>query len=252
MRSKKLLPPIGSPDFKKLHYKEQLFILNLYYHDRTKYLDICGLPSDDVKYITDSVERVFSMAKAPRVANELPIAFVEDCWCAYLAFYDPKWYEEGFSPVDDLGLSHRRIFNIQLFNFPLLAFDTAGLRMLRWLRDQPKKTKDFTDIFFYFVKLRAAWEYFRTTDEDDAVDTWNSAIINLEEYLTVNDLNGGWPIIEDSQWIEQIEDEVLVMLYAKPKLLNGKWFVPLVPAELFHKDRFHVKGWDFLLPHEVH
>lgn len=247
-----LLPGIGSSEFKKLHYKEQLFIMKLFYHDPDKYKLLCGSPGATpagLEYVDHSVGLIFKYAQLPETHEEIPIEFINSCWCAYLTYYNPLWWEEYFSPVDDLGFDHKRIFGINLFNFPLISLDSPGLKILKWLREQPKKTRELNDVIYYLVKLRSAWQYFRDEikPESDPIDIWNLSVANLNEYLSIADINGAYPIAQDSPLIDLIETDTLVPLLGKVRSLDKRYFIPLVPSELYLKTQFTIKDWDFLV-----
>lgn len=240
------LPSIDSQEFKTLHYKEQLHIFNLYLYDREKYLQLVGITPDELKYVDRSIASILQIPSEPNDDRELPVSFVEGCWCAYIANFNPLWWEEGFSPIDDVGLSHKRIFGIQLFDFPLISMDRTSSQLFRWLRDQPKKTRELNDIFYYLIKLRAAWEYFRD-NERKPVDIWNLSIVHLNKFLSIADINESYPITEDSDLLDLIEEDTLVPLSSQVRLLRGRTYVPLVPSELYNKTSFKIKAWDFLL-----
>lgn len=254
MTTTSLLPQIDSEEFKQLHFKEQLYILNLYYHDKLKYLELCGLPPDELKYVDESIETILKISQEPEDNFAQPISFVENHWCAYLCYYNPKWWEEGFSPVDDLGYSHRRIFGIQLFNFPLVSLDHAAAKALRYLAKEPKKTRELNDVFYYTAKMRSAWQYFRDDEdpETDPVDIWNLSVVHLNDYVSISDLNGAYPVLEDSPLVDLIEEDVLVPLFSQIRgvrsggLGTGRYYMPLIPSELYIKSQFKIRGWDFL------
>lgn len=243
------LPSINSNKFKELHYKEQLYILNLYLHDRDKYLELVGSTPKELEYIDKEVSALFRVSSRPENDDETPVSFVENCWCAYLARFNPKWWDEDFSPIEDLGLSHQRIFGIQLFNFPLVSFDRPSSHILRWLVKEPKKTRKLNDVFYYLIKLRAAYQYFSDELQPNPkpLDIWNLSVIYLNDYPSVAEINGLYPIIEDNDLIELIEDDVLAPLTSQVRCLDGRSYIPLVPAELYCKLQFKIRGWDFLV-----
>lgn len=242
----KVLPPINSNEFNNLYYKDKLYIINLYYYNKSKYLDLCRLPPKELEYIDRSIGTLFRVSHVPEVAEDLPLSFVTGCFCAYLSNYNEKWWDEDFSPVDDLGLSHKRIFGIHLFDFPLVSFDRQSAILLRWLIKYPEKTRANNDIFYYLLKLRAAWEYLGDNDLHE-VDIWNLSIVHLNKFVSISDLNGAFPVIEDAPLLELIEDDVLVPLFSHTRGYKGRRFMPLVPAELYLKTQFKLKGWDFLV-----
>lgn len=252
LRNEVKLAKIGSANFKRLDFKEQLFILNLYYHDQDNYLNLCGLPPKELEYVDDYVSSIFSLPRTPTFSADPSIfpsalLFHENCWCAYLAYFNPKWWEEELNPVDLLGHSYKRVLNIQLFNFPLISFDLHSLRILRWLRTQASKTRGLSDIFFYLVKMRAAQQYFMDEGKQRVVDVWNESIVQLNEYVSVLDINDTYPIIESSTLIDLIEEDTYAPIFNSVRPHNDRFYVPLVPAELYNKSQFTVKGWDFLL-----
>lgn len=244
------LPPIGSDKFKKLHYKEKLYILNLYYHDSSKYLELCGKPgkvSKELEYIDKSITDLFNDSAPPNFQTDIPLSFVENCWCAYLSNFNPAWWEVGFSPLDFLGLDHKRIFNIQLFNFPLLSFDSVASKIFRWLLKNPSKTRKGSDILYYVVRLRAAYNLFHKDQKIDEVEIWNSSITQLGDFLTVDEVNKASRVIDDNDLLEQLELDYYVLLTDQIKIFQKRHFIPLIPAQLYMKDKFSVKGWDFLV-----
>jgi hypothetical protein len=127
------LPRVGSKEFKRLPYKDQLYILNLFYFDKDKYFDFCGVSTPELEYVDESLDKIFKLPSAPTLVADLPISFSEGCWCAYLSYFNPRWWEECNSPLDELDLSHKRIFSIQLFNFSLLSLDYNSYKLSRWL-----------------------------------------------------------------------------------------------------------------------
>jgi hypothetical protein len=102
-------------------------------------------------------------------------------------------------------------------------------------------------VFFYLVKMAAALQYHRENEEDDPVDVWNISVLRLNSYRNTQDLNGDWPVLEPNErLIELVEEDVLAPLFSKPRCNGKRYYVPLVPASLFTKSQFYIKGWDFL------
>jgi hypothetical protein len=241
-KSDKLLPRVGSNEFKELHFKDQLYILNLFLHDKDKYYSLTGVPTPELEYVDKSLGKLLQLPIVPSFEIDAPISFAENCWCAYLSYFNIRWWEEGFSPLDELELEHQRVFGIQLFNLPLLTFDATTRKYLSYLVE-----KEVNDVFFYLVKMMAAHAYFKT-DEEDPVDIWNLSVFKLNSYKTVHDINGDYPIIEHNErLIDLLEDESLVLLYSQVHAHGKRSFAPLIPSELYGKSQFKIKGWDFLV-----
>ena len=254
-KGKSLFPHIGTPAFKKyLGFKEQLWLYNLYLHDPNKYNELVGIlpPDHDLSYVDTALS---FLSSAPNLAIPSPpedhstFYFVRDIWTAHLVHYNPKWYEESFSPIDELNLSHRHLLSLQLFTFPLLRLDRIAARLLFWLKKN-LEGRDRADIFFHLLKLRIAKEYLTIetewTDHEAVEDIWNAAILGLNKYGTIQDLNGDYPILdEDQELIEWLDDSTLALL-PMMRASDGSNFLPLVPAELYKNSQFHIKDWGFL------
>lgn len=251
MRTKiatKLIPSVNSKEFKKLHYKEQLQILNLYYHDRSKYQELTGLPDKTVEYVDSAIEEIFSISREPKFTKGIPVSFVTDCWCAYKCYYNVNWWEAGLSPLDKLGYDHQKVFGFNLFNFPIVSMDFTTSKFLKWLVKNPKKTREGHDIFFHMIRMRSAWEFFAESGEEvDPVLAWNLAVEHLLKITSVEDLNGDYPVTEFSDLLDMIDADDLAPVFSQLRGYQGRHFMPLVPAELYNQSQFQVKGWDFLI-----
>ncbi len=248
--SKELLPHIGTTAYKKLDFKIQLFLYNMYLHEPSRYKELVGVtaPDDELKYVDDNIRFIVTQDRVGLPEpQDAPIYFIRDFWGAYLCYYNPRWYEEAFSPIDDLGLQHRRVFSFQLFTFPLLALDTYSVAILKWLHKN-LESRDITDIFFYLVKLRAAKEYFAPDPEYGIEEVWNSALLDIGDVHSLAELNGNYPVmLPDTELTDQIEDSTFAVLSQLPRGRQGRMYVPLVPVELYNKSQFQIKNWDLLL-----
>lgn len=252
--SKTRLPHIGTDSFKELGFAEQLWLYNLYLHDPMKYKELVGVlpPDHDLAYVDDAIRFI---ATAPNVgAPSIPedhstFYFVRDFWTAYESYYKPTWYEESFSPVDELEMSHRRLFTLQLFTFPLLRVDKESARILRWLVKN-LEGRDRADVFFHMVKLRTVKEYYEIETEwedyEAVEDIWNAAIIRMAHYGTIQEINGDYPIIdEDNDLLDWLDDGTLSFLPMTRSTMERS-YVPLVPTELYHNSQFYIRNWGFL------
>lgn len=251
--STELLPAVGSRGFKQLSFKEQLYVYSLYLHHPDQYRELVGINPYDpsLEYVDEQLNFLIvnreTMGAPPVYTDPFPFHFVEGLWAGYLSYYNPRWYEEAFSPIDDLGLQHKRLLGVNLFTFPLLGCDVRAAKILRYLGEE-SDGKDLRDIFYLLVKCRAAAEYFSTDPEDDETEYWNLSLVNLDTLWTVEDIHAKYPIIQDSRFIQLIEDDTYALLYSKPQFHNGRAYYPLVPSELFNRPQFYVKNWGFLLP----
>lgn len=244
-----ILPTVNSKKFDKLHYKEKLYILNLYFHDRSTYIELCGLPPEGLSYIDNSLSSIFNLACAPASAREeeFPINYIGSCWCAYITRFSEKWWDPGLSPIDGFGFSHRYILGIHFFNFPLISFDLTTSRILRWLVKEPHKTRQLSDIFYYTVKLRAAYEYFGDREAKfNPTEIWNLSVTHLNQLFSIEEVNGSFPIIEENSLADLVEEDSLVPYFYKVRTFNGRFFIPLLPAELFAHGSFKISDWDFV------
>jgi len=251
-------PRVNSKEFKELDFRTQLWLFNLLLHDRDKYSSLTGevVVDEDLLYVDDSINFILSQERCgnPELDEDsLPIVYYHNHWAAYQSFYKSTWYEEGFSPLDEFDIQHRRIFSLQLFSFPFLAIDRQAFRILRWLLKDSGLT-DFRDLLFDLVKLRAAREYFEK-ESKKIVDVWNASIVALGDYCTVPELNLDYPVIDiEEEPLYSIETEELVLLHTMPRFARKSGadsapyaYVPLVPSELYNRSQFYVKSWDLLV-----
>ena len=105
---------------------------------------------------------------------------------------------------------------------------------------------EYRDTFYHLVRCRAAAEYV-ASEGGDEVDIWNSAVVALDEMFTVSDINESYPIIEESQYIDHLEDDSCVLLTTKPRIGNDRrMYIPVIPAELYNHSQFYIKDWGFL------
>lgn len=260
-RTPRQYPKVNSYEFKKLSFAEQVHILNLYLHHPDEYSDKAGVAPahDELSYVNEALQYILEKKNrgVPSVDPSYPVQVIHNHWAAYISYFNPCWWEEGFSPLDELGLSHKRIFNLNLFTFPFIAFDDITRYCIGWLDEfQPRLS---CDMLYYAIKMRyAATMYEEDIDFDswqDAVNIWNLSVTmnHLNDIDLVNSSSGGKLLKDVSDTHVMVEEEVYVMDYKKLRLLdNGWYYAPLVPAEVHCKDQFYIKGWDFLtFKHEI-
>ena len=272
-----LLPNVGTKAFRGLHFKEQLFILNLFLYEREKYNVLTDSEEADTSlfYLEDGLSFLLDKQNigTPTFEDDaLPLSFIEDFWAAYLSHYDSKWYEDFLSPIDLLGLQHKRIIGLNFFTFPFLCCDPTSYLILKWLRSE--RISIVQDLLFYLIRMRVAAEYF--VDNGDARIKYYAkqktskkymhppivdgipvrplspdelhyiADQELGDYSTISSLNEDFPILEDSGLSSMLEEDVYVLLPMHIRFASGRFMVPLVPSELYLK-RFYIKTWDFLV-----
>lgn len=250
--------PIGSNEFKKLSFKDQVKIAKLYIEDRESYQAAIGerVKDPSLDYIDN---RLGSLTKTPNTGHPVQkdgfaIAFIEDHWSCYTTKYESKWFEDGLSPIDMLGIHNKKLFNFQLFTFPLIQLDDISQLVLTYLLTQPHKTKSNSDLFYFLVKLRATIEYFvdpldtnKIPDMVKSHEIWDLSVNHLNSYPDVQSINESFPIVEESFLRDLIEEMTLVMYYFQSRRSHGRNFVPLIPAELYRINQFSIKTWDFLV-----
>jgi len=263
--SAKALPRVGSQEFSSLDFKQQLFILNLYLYDKDKYRTFARIDDPgELVYIDKSLDEIGKMKIRPDPNIDLPASFVEGCWSAYISYYDPIWWKDEVSPIEELGLDHKRMLGIQFFNFPLLSLDSISRMMLSWLFDHPKKTKEQSDVFYYLIKMIAAWTYFRGDDKELSpenikktfdpkamnrimTDIWNLSVTNLNTCNTITALNGDYPVVEDNERLIYLVEDNTLVLYTKTRHKDGRSYVSLIPSDLYFKSKFYIRDWDLLV-----
>jgi len=218
----------------------------MYYYDRTKYEQVCGGiagPIDGMEYLDSSLESIFKQSRLPTFSDTHPISFSTGCWCAYQGKYNNK-LDQQVTILDQLDISHRRVLGIDLFNFPLLSFDAVTSRLFRWLITENSGIKYIRDLFYYTVLLRVAWEIKK--DESEPVDIWNLAVTQLQGKQRLEELLEIAPyVVEPSDLVDSVELDEFLMLRTT-RVIGRRWFLPLIPAELYSDPKFYIKNWGFL------
>lgn len=238
---------ISENQFKRMSFGEQVQIVGHYLDD----IDV--LKSLDKEFL--SLERTLLELKKekalqyPEIKSESPITFIEGTWAAYSCYFKQKWYETDFSPLDVLGFKHRRFFGFHLFTFPLIQMDRVSWKIFEWLSEQPYKTRQGSDIFYYLVKMRATAEYFfEDPMKDHPVDIWNKSVVEMNHLTSVTEVNGEFPVLDETEVTDLVEDLTLVPLNMEhSKRYLKRSFIPLIPSKLYQKEKFHIRNWDFLV-----
>lgn len=238
---------ISEGEFKKLSFKDQVQVVGHYLEDISV---LRTLDKEFASFEKTLLElRKEKALRFPEVQSESPITFIEGMWAAYSCYFKTKWFEHDFSPLEALGIKHKRFFGFHLFTFPLIQMDRISSDIFEWLSEQPYKTRQGSDIFYYLVKMRAAAEFFiEDLKEASMVDVWNASVIHLNDYKSVSEINGLYPVYDESDLTDMIDDLTYIPLqYSHSKRHQRRSFLPLVPAKLYSKEQFHIRSWDFLV-----
>ncbi len=256
----KSLPEVYSNGFKKLPWKDQLYIISLYLRDRDKYRELAGLYTDDssLAYLDTLIGKIRTeVLPVPDVSDE-KFAIVENHFAGYYINYKDNWYSSP--PLDILCIRNIKLFSyFQLFDFPLVTYDKVSQRLLKWLVEKTDLTRNALDLIFYWFRMRVVVEYFASylLELPNKDSVWkdvnfksllNESNVDLDSCLTVRDLNESWPLMynDDDEVLELIDNGTYVV-WNKPKFASGKFFTPLIPVDLYSILSFRVNNWGFLV-----
>lgn len=250
-----MFPAIGTPAYKNLPFPEQVFLYSLYLNDNKQYCELTGArPKDDELAYLDELVGFLKEAQEnpiPEVTSSLPISFIYRHLACYVSYYNPTWFEEGFSPLDELDIKHKRLFGMYLYDFPLVTLDFVSRRCLSYIAQ--KQPRFLHDVLFYITKMRvAAAEYFKPEallpETINPAEIWFVAQEMIHPSIaTVQDLNEIHPVVDcNEELLDQLDEDTLVIYYQYPRQVKGRSFLPMIPSELYLKEKFYVREWGFL------
>ena len=258
MNSRSTLPAINSYEFKRLPFRQQLYILSVYMENKDKYRELTGasdIPIEGLEYLDTDTKKIVELQNEPLPpANSRPISFIGNYWACYHCQYNPKWFDDMIvTPLDVLGISYRRILGINFFNFPLLVMDKVAREIMAWIHSSQKSMR--ADILYYTAWMRAAagTEYdkvkfscMKDHDLNDIMsDIWDVA--SEHRCTSVDEINELYPTVDDSEdLVIQVEDETYMLSIENCCYVDTRRvYLPLLPTELLQY-KISLKGWELL------
>jgi len=239
-----MLPAIGSDEFKRLAYKDQLEIISLELFSPEVYLERIGTPlaRPDLPYPPN-----------PDISIEdLPVAFLRDYWAGYSCAYNEDWYLSrmgGATPLDEYDIKVGYLVNVRTFTFPLLSLVRPLFYIISWVSKSFFKGEidadtimDACKVYNWLLHKSRRWDYLK---HDEATRVYRAAMTEFKDMLLFDDLNVVYPTIEECDEQGYIENEEFVV-YPTPQLLYDRAFYPLIPKDLYSTRRFSIKSWGFV------
>jgi len=237
------VPAVGTEGFRNLSFKDQLEILSLQLFQPDQYNDLIGKPKANL---------ILEYPPLPDIqADQVPVSFMDNYWAGYSCKYNDRWYKDqlcGFTPLDEFGVQCRRMVNIFLFDFPFMSMSTAVYYAFSHVRkvnqlDAPTSLLIALKIIAY-MELELHQDNLHEVTGGDISKVRSKAMYKYRSQLTLDEFNGYYPMIYESEYLHAMEYEELVPT-AFPKPRHRRWYYPLVPSKLY-SGPFHIYTWDFL------
>lgn len=253
------VPTIKSREFKNLPWKDQLYVTALYLRSPDRYKELAGLFISDpsLLYLDDRIKTLRQeLIPLPESKEDPPFSIIENYFAGYSMRYASFWYGD-ISPLDDYDIQHFSFFKyIQLVNFPLISFDYISVQILKWLTES-EFGRDSAELLYLMFRMRVVIEFFmpELLNLQNNNRAWKSVRFKkiltsssdmLNGTLTIQGLNGDWPLMMDHDVLDWIDSGSFIM-FNKVKLFKGRYYCPLIPADLPElSSDFRIRDWDLL------
>jgi hypothetical protein len=257
-----LLPVIGTEDFKRLSFRDQVEIKALQLFSPEEYVRRVGLVGESGVVSPSSGLPDLNLSypeQPPFFIEDLPVAFLHKYWAGYSCNFNEKWYRgkhRGITPLDEYGLHVTKLVNIHAFDFSLLALSRPLHHIFLWVRKLFHSCKEPTDqalldackVYTYMVHNDDVPMRYNGTDwEPDPKKLFIVAMTAFEGFITFDELNEYYPMIEPCEELDYLEWEEFV-LCPSFRVYRGcdRFFYPAIPVSLYSSSRFSIKNWDFI------
>jgi hypothetical protein len=253
------LPPIGSHEFGRLPFAIQLELKSLQLFRPDEYARLVGKsgvasPSSALPDLDLRLPR-----NAPHQEPDLPVSYLTRYWAGYTCSYRERWYSnpDGSSPLDAYGIDTYHIVNTRAFNFSLMVLESSIHYILYWVRLHYHQSRiTFSAVLeackvYMFLALESERVPLRKNRrgfwEPDPFRLYDIALREYDDLDTFEEVNGHLPLILEGEETDYLEWGEYLPLH-HPKLRNGLWHYPLIPATLYASSRFSIRDWGFIDP----
>jgi len=257
------LPAVGTDAYRQLSFHKQLEITSLRLFSPEEYARRVGettvaSPSDGLPDLG------LAYPKNNPDIEDFPVAYLHKYWAGYNCKYREEWYLEqsgsrGVTPLDTYDLDVGYLVNVRTFNFSLLGLTPALQTIFVWVRrlfhdhDEPTDSALLDACKIYTFMVHAQPEEIpmaRNRKKElvpDPMELFFVAMAKYATFVTFDELNGYYPMIEPCEESDYLEWGEFVLVQTSRKRDN-RWFYPVVPSSMFSTTKFSIKGWDFIDP----
>lgn len=253
------LPAVGTEEFRRLPYQQQLEIASLQLFDPDEYGRQIGEEEEEEPPSLD-------FPPLPEVdLPDLPVSFLNNYWAGYSVSYRTEWYG-GNSPLLTHNICEQRLVNICTFTFPLIALTPPIFYIITYLKrhwftsysilslthackvlvylDQVLRGRDAHYLFSEWEEIKRKAD--RELIEEQALGLYTRALDCLRDVSSITQINEIQDTVEDNRpLLFKIQRQALVV-HQQARCLGGRWFFPLVPSDLYFDGRFHIYNWGWL------
>lgn len=262
------IPQVGTSDFRNLDFKQQLEIKALELFNNDEYLHRTGergsRPFPSLSSSPFSLTKVIPQ-KSPDLID-LPVCFLRNYWTAYNAAYKQAWYDMSDDPLCEFSINYKFICNIHTFTFPLLSVEPAVYWILEWVRKAFHRmlitletVVETCKVYIHLansmslLKVKQDLADFGTSRNNPDFSNFTKpntiyfkALFEHRDLEDIDAINAYLPLVEEPYpELDALFTDDLI-LYARARRLDGRWYYPLVPASLFYSHKFSIKNWGFI------
>jgi len=242
------IPPVGSAEFRKLDFKDQLVVVSLKIFEPERYDELAGIKPEFAPSLWLDLP---PLPDIKPLVQDLPVAFLHRYWAAYSSAFREQDYfvVDGTSPLDYFGMEARRLVNVWGFNFSLLSLNTPLYYISNWISYhhfndtyEPTALLIACKVYVYLEMCLPHLSFCKTPNLvlESALNYFNRYRVR-----TFDELNNLYPIIEECEDLAAFEYGDFVT-YHPARPAAGRWFWPLIPIAMWHAPRFRVFGWGWL------
>jgi hypothetical protein len=247
-----MLPAVGTEEFKKLSFQSQLEVISLQLFDPEEYYTQVGEPLEEPS------DFELDYPPLPKIElPDLPAVFLKRYWAGYSCSFREQWYRtmlgsRGFTPLDQFDIDVGKMINVRTFNFTMLSTSSALYHIFKWIVEHlfggshhPLALLYACKVLVYLDLTISDEDKLRDICKNSAGDVYGLATDRYFDLYDFYDLNGYHPIIEECDDLLFMEGRDFI-IHAQARLWEGRWYFPLVPADLYRAEKFHIFNWGFL------
>jgi len=244
-----IIPPIGSSEFKKLSFYDQLEIKSLELFNSEEYSSRVAGSAHDINEFTDLT---LDIPQQEVDIVDLPVSFLHKHWALYNTKFKESWYTTrpgsgGLTPLDDYDLEVGYMVNARTFNFSLLSLYPSVNSVLSWVSKNRYKGDINANTLLDACKMYIFMLEFEGDKYPRASKLYSMASGKFACRYSLESLNGYLPVVEECEEVDLIEfKEFVVLPIMRSKF--GRSCYPAIPSSLFCTGKFAISDWDFMSP----
>jgi hypothetical protein len=240
------IPAVGTPYFRELPYKSKLYILSLKMFAPDEYYLRSGQTNTPPTATPTKLFLEYPPA-VDLITTDYPVAFLRNYWAGYACRFHPKWYQtKSLTPLEEYGIDHRFMVNLNRFTFPFLSVQKYINPILRWVSRNFYMDRICGDCLIDICKV-ANYIFLCGIDyeQSTAYHIYEEALSWFCTCATFSEINRVNPVIEDCNELIDLELDNFVA-YGKSMYRNERWHYPLIPVGLFAAKGFSISNWGWV------